>query len=1358
MTSSGASRSSLDYTKVIRGFSAAAKQHTKAAFVPPPADAIEAILFELTKPKKDRVDILAKINLARPYTPKVATARFTVDTGDALANQSHEAIMSSLFASTQTDTVKSVLSEFVQVTRLGRGGIMVSVTSSNARKALGGQYLSIMGKKYIIPVHEEHPLDSLCFMDITGIRDNFDATQFYRKLTQLGVDVVYHSHRAVIPGTGCHTNTWRVYFADAAIPVQLQINGEPVNQIKYQRFYYRVYFKGTKGTAFHSVNGVSTHCVDIEAKRQREETDDSDIADTNTTTLSRLLHTTVAAPKKAKKGTNATQSRENTVTTESNNSDTVPSPRPFQSSLQRSIRPEESSHSSRSAPSKHVSVFEDDGEVDMDAEDTFTDTHMSMEVDVPFQVVSGRRKRKGPHRSPPKTLSEFATANFFEVLRTYNGGFDTIKWKDDQDIVTMIPTFQPRILPEEQRNQCITTMQVIDNNVTFDVELMTIGRLHLILEDSIELLQTEDLADMERTFAEAVADGLGSITEHVNTGQADKVWAQVQKKHLSANVALHGMAASDPTMFESVIQLHTWQRWFAASTDTNVQSFSNTYKQLYGSTKLGFAQLYHHRGEIKAGTAAGSTEPLTPTQILVEDALSLFELWLSIMAPTFFKRDAWVLCLTGKPVIWLTTGTGRLLTPNTLLLILRSALGNSVLQRLVRHLPDHALVQQLTVMSEWTHVYGEDQTLSVRQEGTDRVLRLVQLGLSGLAKTKLKDSHHLSTFTYHIQHAIGHGKYFIAVNDPRVHPDYIPAHDDDPAHRSGGVALVFDDTVPGFHDLRHMSEHDVPYKYMVVSTQWQETPVYFHCVYAPVRSAERAAYFDSLPRDFPEDSIHLVMGDLNLPMDLYLDVERQHSDHNVGRVNCLEWLAALRVTDAWRMHHDESRTYSGPHKRTRLDYIFADTHLVRDCYVSSGYQRPDAHVAGDHAIHTLVLEDVHQTMGKGYWKMPKELVQYPQVREAIATEASRLLHYIRTAHNPGVVWHAWKKRTRRFLQDAHRFVRSHYMREKATAAGRLTEARRLHTEGHSTDQDLAEEEKIYVETEDLWKLYYSDLKFDVHAGKNERSTAHFFRPPTKLLYKTPVRSVNQRDGTVSTDPDDIQREFVDHWTRLVSKYCAVSGAKLNIDKTEILVLNSNQPIPFVHGLSFAASGRPIRYLGILLGHNLPAGYQVNRLTDKLYETFQTIQHALRTCSHVRPLWDIVSAPWLQFGLSFEWTYILDITKLQPAQDWSHVATELTVLWTMLAGGVLRRLWIYRNTVKYESANNLHIPSVLELVLLNWSAQVRRHIQLPSTLGDERNRFQAILNRLGQDPSYRGFWTKYPFHLSVNPLTRRLPLK
>ncbi|ETW08976.1 hypothetical protein H310_01454 [Aphanomyces invadans] len=197
---SGPTRPPLDYNKVIRGLTAASNRHTKTTFVPPSADAIAAIQLELAKPKKDRVDVLDQISLARPYSPKVAMARFTVDTGDVLAAQLHEAIMSSLFTSTQTDAVKAFLLDFVQVTRLGRGGILFSVTSSSVRKALGGQYLSILGKRYLIPVQEEHPLDYLCYMDVTGIRDNFDATQFYRKLTQLGVDVAYQSHRAVIPG------------------------------------------------------------------------------------------------------------------------------------------------------------------------------------------------------------------------------------------------------------------------------------------------------------------------------------------------------------------------------------------------------------------------------------------------------------------------------------------------------------------------------------------------------------------------------------------------------------------------------------------------------------------------------------------------------------------------------------------------------------------------------------------------------------------------------------------------------------------------------------------------------------------------------------------------------------------------------------------------------------------------------------------------------------------------------------------------------------------------------------------------------------------------------------------------------
>ncbi len=155
---------------------------------------------------------------------------------------------------------------------------------------------------------------------------------------------------------------------------------------------------------------------------------------------------------------------------------------------------------------------------------------------------------------------------------------------------------------------------------------------------------------------------------------------------------------------------------------------------------------------------------------------------------------------------------------------------------------------------------------------------------------------------------------------------------------------------------------------------------------------------------------------------------------------------------------------------------------------------------------------------------------------------------------------------------------------------------------------------------------------------------------------------------------------------------------------------------------------------------------------------ETIQHALMACPRVKPLWDAIVDPWLQFGLRFDWTYILDITKVLPTPAWSHASTELTRLWTLLTGGMLRRLWLHRNKVKYERLFDLHVPSTVELILLQWSKQVRRHMQLPTTLDDERARIQTVTRRLGQHPSYQGFWSKYPLHFSVNPLTARVPFR
>jgi hypothetical protein len=186
-----------------------------------------------------------------------------------------------------------------------------------------------------------------------------------------------------------------------------------------------------------------------------------------------------------------------------------------------------------------------------------------------------------------------------------------------------------------------------------------------------------------------------------------------------------------------------------------------------------------------------------------------------------------------------------------------------------------------------------------------------------LQETKFRDKHHHDTFKFHLDHALGRGKYYLATNDPRVDPAYVPGPEENMTHRSSGVALLFDDTIPGFAGLRHMSECDIPFKYMVVTTQWQGVPVYFHSVYAPVHSDERAAFFDALPRDFPEHGIHMIMGDFNLPIDPRRDAERLHHRHNNGRTQLLEWLSGLHVIDAWRWHNTETKVYTGPQKSTQ---------------------------------------------------------------------------------------------------------------------------------------------------------------------------------------------------------------------------------------------------------------------------------------------------------------------------------------------------------------------------------------------------------------------------------------------------------
>ncbi|RHY18835.1 hypothetical protein DYB32_010322 [Aphanomyces invadans] len=196
-------------------------------------------------------------------------------------------------------------------------------------------------------------------------------------------------------------------------------------------------------------------------------------------------------------------------------------------------------------PHEHIDVYEDDGEIgEMDIDDS-KGTHLFMEVDQPYQVVQRRGKRKERTRTAPTTLEDFATPNFFDVLRRNYGGFRVLQWSEKQDFITIIPTFQRQFLSEEGRKECITTYHQVGNVLSFDVETMSIERLHEILETSIQQLHHEEVEDVGRTFSDAAADTLNDLTGHISKGQGDKVWTQLQKKHFSANIVFHTLATED---------------------------------------------------------------------------------------------------------------------------------------------------------------------------------------------------------------------------------------------------------------------------------------------------------------------------------------------------------------------------------------------------------------------------------------------------------------------------------------------------------------------------------------------------------------------------------------------------------------------------------------------------------------------------------------------------------------------------------------------------------------------------------------------------------------------------------------------
>ncbi|RHY37861.1 hypothetical protein DYB38_006892 [Aphanomyces astaci] len=337
--------------------------------------------------------------------------------------------------------------------------------------------------------------------------------------------------------------------------------------------------------------------------------------------------------------------------------------------------------------------------------------------------------------------------------------------------------------------------------------------------------------------------------------------------------------------------------------------------------------------------------------------------------------------------------------------------------------------------------------------------------------------------------------------------------------------------MPGFEDLQHIIQLDIPDRYLVVRTLWQDTPVYFHNVYAPVQPHLRQSFFEALPRDFEHDSVHLVGGDFNIPFEAALDASIPRVDGNTGKAECFEWLTALRVVDPWRIHHPHERVYSGPGRCNRLDYLLVDHDLMACYYKDAQYSKNV--FGGDHLQHVLTLSNGAHDQGRGQWRLPKELLSNPNIVNAIKEEATRLLDAMCVDENQnfGAMWYGWLKRMKKRLQTCHR----HHLQHWKDTLHQLKLAWLAARQNAADDEDaagrIAATRDAYDTTKSEYEQLLKDQQFDFHANVNERGTSHFFRRPRD--YKVPICTATI-DGVAVTDKAAVQAAFTDHWKSIMT--------------------------------------------------------------------------------------------------------------------------------------------------------------------------------------------------------------------------------
>ena len=259
-------------------------------------------------------------------------------------------------------------------------------------------------------------------------------------------------------------------------------------------------------------------------------------------------------------------------------------------------------------------------------------------------------------------------------------------------------------------------------------------------------------------------------------------------------------------------------------------------------------------------------------------------------------------------------------------------------------------------------------------------------------ETKFHDRTRRNSFQLLLKSKLQHRRFVNDANSILPHPTQIRC------------MRILRSDILGYPTAGALEEGSIRNRFLVVRFHIHDALVYIHNAYAPVRADESFLFFEQLLSPiFASNSTHIVLGDLNTPPDPAIDASSKAIRHESSRLASLEWLSQLGVLDAWRIQHPTEKLFIGPlPSKIFQDYICMLDELFRMVYKDSDYFRPRH--AGDHMAHRVYFANTTQPPGRDYWKCSLPLFKYPQLVEAIKTEAILVPEQLRTASNPGIMW------------------------------------------------------------------------------------------------------------------------------------------------------------------------------------------------------------------------------------------------------------------------------------------------------------------------------------------------------------------